>query len=72
VGLGVRPSVSVSIALLSNVLASACWYKTMAMGEIGEGEQDGISSMKAGMMGKVYVELVADVAGGVIDTLSWK
>ena len=71
-GLGVCPSVSASIALLSNVLASACWYKTMAMGEIGEGEQDGISSMKAGMMGKVYVELVVDVAGGVIDMLSWK
>jgi len=44
----------------------------MAMGEIGEGEQDGTSSMKAGMMGEVYIELVADVTGGVIDTLSWK
>jgi len=64
--------VSASIALASNILALACWYKTMAMGEIGEGEQDGTSSMKAGMMGKVYVELVADVIGGVIDTLSWK
>ena len=63
---------SASIALASNILALACWYKTMAMGEIGEGEQDGTSSMKAGMMGKVYVELVADVIGGVIDTLSWK
>ena len=42
------------------------------MGEMGEGERDGTSSMKAGMIGKVYVELVADVAGGVIDTLLWK
>ena len=63
---------SASIALVSNVLASACWYKTMAMGEIGEGEGDGMSSMKAGMTGEVYVELVADVIGGVIDMLSWK
>jgi len=64
--------VSASIALASNILALACWYKTMAMGEIGEGERDGTSSMKAGMTGEVYMELAADVAGGVIDTLSWK
>ena len=70
VGLGVRPSVSASIALASNVLVSACWYKTIAMGEIGEGERDGTSSMKAGMMGEIYVELVAEVTGGMIDTLS--
>jgi len=44
----------------------------MAMGEIGEGERDGTSSMKVGMTGKVYVELVAEVMGGVIETLSWK
>jgi len=44
----------------------------MAIGEIGEGEQDGTSLMKAGMTGEVYVELAADVVGGVIDTLSWK
>ena len=61
---------SVSIALVSNVLVSACWYRIMAMGEMGEGERDRTSSMKAGMTGKVYVELVAEVAGGVIDTLS--
>ena len=42
----------------------------MAIGEIGEGEQDGTSSMKAGMTGKVYEELVAEVAGGIIETLS--
>ena len=63
---------SASIALASNVLTSACWYKIIAMGEIGEGEQDGMSSMKAGMTGEVYVEFVADMTGGVIDTLSWK
>jgi len=63
---------SASMALVSNVLVSACWYKTMAMGEIGEGEQDGMSSIKAGMTGKVYVELVAEVTGGVIEMLSWK
>jgi len=61
---------SVSMALVSTVLVSACWYKTMAMGEIGEGEQDGTSSIKVGMTGEVYVELVAEVTGGVIDTLS--
>jgi len=44
----------------------------MAMGEMGEGEQDGTSSMKAGMTGEVYVELVVDITGGVINTLSWK
>ena len=71
-GLGVRPSVSASLALVSVILASAYWYKTMAMGEIGEGEWDGTSSMKAGMTGKVYVELVAEVTRGVIDMLSWK
>jgi len=63
---------SASIALASNALVSACWYNTMAMGEIGEGEQDGTSSMKAGMTGEVYVEFVVEVAGGVIDMLSWK
>jgi len=42
------------------------------MGEIGKGERDGMSSMKVGMTGEVYVELVADVVGGVIDMLSWK
>jgi len=44
----------------------------MAMGEMGEGEQDGTSSMKAGMTGEVYVEFVAEMAGGIIETLSWK
>jgi len=44
----------------------------MAMGKIGEGEQDGMSLMKAGMTGEVYVELVAEVADGIIETLSWK
>jgi len=53
VGLGVRPLASVSIALASSVLVSACWYKTMAIGETGEGEQDVTSSMKAGMTGEV-------------------
>ena len=63
---------SVSIAFAFSVLVLACWYNTMAMGEIGEGEQDGTSSMKAGMTGEVYVEFVAEVAGGIIETLSWK
>jgi len=63
---------SVSMALVSTALVSVCWYRTIAMGEIGEGEQDGTSSMKVGIMGEVYVELVAEVVGGVIDTLSWK
>jgi len=63
---------SASIALVSIVLVLACWYRIMAMGEIGEGEQDGTSSMKAGTMGEVYAELVAEVTGGVIETLSWK
>ena len=63
---------SASMALVSNVLVSVCWYKIMAMGEIGEGEQDGTSSIKAGMTGEVYMEFVAEVAGGVIETLSWK
>jgi len=40
------------MALASSVLVLACWYRTMAMGEIGEGEQDGTSSMKAGTMGE--------------------
>jgi len=44
----------------------------MAIGEIGEGEQDGTSSIKAGMTGEVYVEFVVEVAGGVIKMLSWK
>jgi len=61
---------SASMAFTSTMLVSACWYKTTAMGEIGEGEQDGTSSMKVGMTGEVYVEFVADVTGGVIDTLS--
>jgi len=39
---------------------------------MGEGERDGTSLMKAGITGKVYVELVAEVTGGVIETLSWK
>jgi len=72
VGLRVCPSASASIALASRTLASVCWYKTTAMGEIGEGERDGTSSIKAGMMGEVYVEFVADVTGGVIEMLSWK
>ena len=42
------------------------------MGEMGEGEWDGMSLMKVGTMGEVYMELVADVTGGMIDTLSWK
>jgi len=44
----------------------------MAMGEIGEGERDGTSSIQAGMTGEVYVEFVVEVAGGIIETLSWK
>ena len=44
----------------------------MAVGEMGERGRDGTSSIKAGMIGEVYVELVAKVTGGVIDTLSWK
>ena len=63
---------SASMALASNVLVSVCWYRIMAMGKIGEGEQDGMSLMKAGMTGEVYVELVAEVADGIIETLSWK
>jgi len=42
------------------------------MGEMGEEDQDGMSSMKAGMTGEVYIELVAEVTEGVIDTLLWK
>jgi len=72
VGLGVRPSASASIALAASVLASVCWYRTMAMGEMGEEDRDGTSSMKAGMTGEVYVELVVEVTEGVIDTLLWK
>jgi len=60
------------MALASNALVLACWYKTTAIGETEEGEGDATSSMKAGMMGEVYVELVAEVMGGVIETLSWK
>jgi len=37
-GLGVCSSISASIALVSNVLVSACWYRTIAMGEMEEGE----------------------------------
>ena len=40
------------------------------MGEIREGGREGTSSMKAGMTGKVYVELAAEVTGGVIEILS--
>jgi len=72
VGLGVRPSASASMVLAVSMLASVCWYRTMAMGEMGEGEQDRTSLIKAGMTGEVYVELVAEVTGGVIETLSWK
>jgi len=39
---------------------------------MGEGEQDRTSSMNAGITGEVYVELVAEVAGGVTKMLSWK
>jgi len=53
VGLGVCFSASASIALASSAFVLACWYRTMAMGEMGEGEQDGTSLMNAGMMGKV-------------------
>ena len=53
VGLGVRPSVSASMALDSILLVSACWYKAMAMGEMGEGERDATSLMKAGIMGEM-------------------
>ena len=42
------------------------------MGEIGEGEQEGTSSMKVGITGEVYVELTVEVVGGVIKMLSWK
>jgi len=66
----VRPSASASIILAASALVSVCWYNTTAIGKMGEGEQDGTSSMKAGMTGEVYVEWVADVAGGVIDMLS--
>ena len=69
-GLGVRPSALASIVLAVSMLASAYWYRTTAIGEMGDGERDGMSSMKVGMMGKVYVELVAEVTRGVIDTLS--
>jgi len=72
VGLGVHPSVSASIVLVISILASACWYKTTAMGEMGEGEQEGSSSIKAGMTGKVYVELVVEVMGVITEMLSWK
>ena len=54
------------------MLASVCWYRTIAIGEMGEGEQDGTSSMNAGITGKVYIELVAEVTGGVTKMLSWK
>jgi len=64
--------VSASMALVSSELVSAYWYRTMAMGETGEGKQDGTSSMKAGMTGKVYIELVAEVTGGITKMLSWK
>ena len=52
-GLEVRPSASASMALDSTSLVSACWYKTIAMGETGEGERDATSLMKAGMTGAV-------------------
>ena len=44
----------------------------MAIGEMGEGEQDGTSSMKAGMTGEVYIEFAVEVTGGVTEMLSWK
>ena len=69
-GLGVRPSASAFIILVFSALASACWYKTMAIGEMGEGEQDGTFSIKVGITGEVYVELVAEVVGGVTEMLS--
>ena len=59
-----------SIALVSSVLVLACWYKTTAIEEMGEGEQDGMSSIKVGMTGEVYVELVVEVIGGMINMLS--
>ena len=59
-----------SIVLAMSTLASACWYRTIAIGEMGEGEREGTSSMNAGMTGEVYVELVVEVAGGIIETLS--
>jgi len=68
----VHPSASAFIASVFSVLASVCWYKTIAMGEIGEGEQEGTSSMKVGITGEVYVELTVEVVGGVIKMLSWK
>ena len=41
------------MALASSALVSACWYKTTAIGEMGEGEWEVTSSMKVGTMGKV-------------------
>ena len=51
-GLGVHSSVSASIALASSALVLACWYRTMAMGEVGEVEWDGMSLMKVDMTGE--------------------
>jgi len=44
---------SASMALASNALVLICWYRTMAIGEIGEREWDGTSLMNASIMGKV-------------------
>jgi len=41
------------MALDSNAIVLACWYKTIAIGETGQGEQDATSLMKVGMIGKV-------------------
>ena len=41
------------MTLAFSVLASVCWYKTIAIGETGEGEQDMTSSMKVGITGEV-------------------
>jgi len=48
----VHSSVSASIALASSALVLACWYRTMAMGEVGEVEWDGMSLMKVDMTGE--------------------
>jgi len=53
VGLGVCPSASASMALASSTLVLACWYKTMAIGEMEKEEWDATSLIKVGMMGKV-------------------
>ena len=40
------------------------------MGKMGEGEQDRTGEGEQDGTGEVYVELVVEVTGGVIDTLS--